>query len=313
MKSFTGILIKNSRPYTLIMSCGSVMFGLVAAVLRGGVSLFPAFMTLLFAILLQISANLLYSYLAISKSLKENVGFRTLVFDYTEINQSNVRFLKVVSNGFAILAATAGLPLFTFIGWIGVLYILVLSILLYFYLSGPRPIVNTPYSLVITFLVFGPLTVSGTAQIQASGNEQWLPVVVYSAISGLMACNAHIAMQYIRLQEDMGRGKNTLLIAGGFRPIRYVYVVNSLGVAAILNLRPCVYDVVAQWVPVLLGIVLLVSSVYVVSLMKGHSARSVKKIGSLTRMQYIVFIIVIMIIVAGSIQDYKFNFLHLIQ
>lgn len=312
MKSFTGILIRNAHPDSLIISCGSVMFGFAAAVIRGGISLFPAFMTLLFALLLQISSNLLYSYLDVSKVLKENVGFRTIVFDFHDMSRTKVRLLKVSSNGFAILAATAGLPLFTFIGWIGVMYVAVIMILLYFYFAGPRAIVNTPYSLLMTFVVFGPLAVSGTALIQDARNVQWLPVLVYSCISGFMACNFHIAIQYKRLQEDMGKGKQTLLIAGGFGMIRYIYLFNSLAVAVILNFRPCVYDVVPQWVPAVLGAALLLSSLYVVSFMKSYSLRNIRKINSVTRGQYVVFILVIVLIVVGSIQDYKLNLLHLI-
>ena len=312
MKPFTGILIRNAHPDSLIISCGSVMFGLAAAVIRGGVSLFPAFLTLLFALFLQISSNLLYSYFDMSKMLKENVGFKTLVYDSPDINWTKVRLLKVASNGFAILAATASLPLFTFIGWIGVTYVAVIMILLYFYFSGPRAVVNTPYSLIMTFIVFGPLTVSGTALIQDVHNLQWLPIIVYSMISGFMACNFHIAIQHKRLQEDIGRGKTSLLISGGFRFVRYVFLFNSLVVAVILNLRPCVYDVVPQWVPAVLGVALLVSTVYVVSFMKTHSSRNINKISSVTRGQYILFIIVLVLVVAGSIQDYKFNVLHLI-
>lgn len=312
MRPFTRFLLHDARPYTLLISSGSVMFGLVAAVIRGGVSLFPAFMTLLFAILLQISANLYHGYIDFSKILKENVGFRTLVREYPGINESNVRLLSAISKGFAILAATAGLPLFTFVGWIGVLYVAVILVILYFTFEGPHPLARTPWSLVVTFLIFGPITVSGTVLIQDFDSPQWLPVVVYSMLSGLMACNAHIAIQYLKLQEDMGRSKRTLLIATGFKTARNIYIFNSFAVAIILNLRPCMEGLVDQWVPILLGIALITSTFIVIKYMSTHSPRYAKTITQTTQAQYIVFILIILIIVVNALENFKFNIFHLV-
>lgn len=312
MKWFTRILIYNARPYTLFMSCGSVMFGIAAAVFRGGVSLFPALLTLLFALLLQISVNLNYGYIDACRILKDNVGFRTLVQEFPQANSSNVVLISSISKVFAILAATVSLPLFTFIGWIGVLYVAVILIILYFDFHGSHPLARTPWSIFITFIIFGPVTVCGTALIQDFDNTQLQPLIVYSFISGFMACNAHIAIQYIRLQEDMGRGKCTLLIKYGFKKIRYLYMVNAAIVSTILMFRPCMENFVGAWVPVLLGVILMGSSLLACKYMDTHSRRYNRKLMRITQVQYIFFILLILLIVIYKYEGYKLNIMHLV-
>ena len=63
MNSITRTIVYNAHPASLIISTGAVMGGLTASVIRGGITIFPAIVTLLFALLLQISGNLYHGYL----------------------------------------------------------------------------------------------------------------------------------------------------------------------------------------------------------------------------------------------------------
>ncbi len=309
MNSLTRTILYNAHPASLIISAGAVMGGLTASVIRGGISLFPAIMTLLFAMLLQISANLYHGYFDLCYGAGENIsgmGDR----DSRASNASRVMLLRVVANGVGILAITAGFSLFAFIGWIGVVYFVVILAMLYFYFAGPKPFVRTRWSLVFTFFLFGPIAVSGTALIQNLQSHDWLPVIVYSLINGLLAVNAHIAIQYMRYEEDLKNGKETLVTYKGGSFTRFVYLINDILVCAILIVRPSAVDFVSRWVGVAVGICLLLSSIWVFSMMHKNPVKISRMVRTVTMYQYIVITLVLMAIVTYSVDQFQVHIFH---
>lgn len=287
------------------------MAGLTASVIRGGITFFPALMTLLFAIFLQISANLYHGFIDLRYGAGENIsgmGDR----NSRERNSAKVTLIKAVADAIGILALTAGLALFSFVGWMGVAYLIVILIILYLYFAGPNRIVNTRWSIIVTFLLFGPVAVSGTAIVQNPENSEWLPVVVYSLINGLMAANAHIAIQYIRYEEDLTNGKETLVTAKGCFFTRFVYLGNAILVSLILIVRPSAVEFVSPWVGVSIAFVLLVSSVWVFSKMHRDPTKVSRVIRTVTMGQYILLITVLLCIVLYSFDDSQYNFILLL-
>ncbi|MDE5850684.1 MAG: hypothetical protein K2H38_11120 [Muribaculaceae bacterium] len=311
MNSTTKTIVYNAHPASLIISAGAVMGGLTASVIRGGITLFPAFMTLLFALLLQTSANLYHGYLDLCFGAGENIGgMRDR--DSRSSNSSKVMLLRIVANGFAILTITAGLSLYPFIGWLGVGYFALLLLMLYFYFAGPRPMVRTKWSLVFTFLLFGPIAVSGTALIQNMHSDNWLPIAVYSFIIGLLAVNAHIAVQYLRYEEDLMNCKETLVTSKGGHFTRFVYLGNAVLVTAILIIRPSAVDFVTPWIGIIIGICLLASSIWVFSMMHRNPTAVSRMIRTVTMWQYIVVTLTLMGIVLYSVDHFKLNVIQLI-
>lgn len=311
MNTLTRTLIHNAHPSSLILGIGAVMSGLTASVIRGGVTLFPALMTLVFAILVQISANLYHGFVDLRYGAGENISGMDNR-NSRALNSSRIGLLKVVADAIGILAITAGLALFSFVGWIGVVYFAGILILLYFYFAGPFPIVRTKWSLIVTFLLFGPIGVSGTALIQNPESTEWLPVIVYSVINGLMASNAHIAVQYLRYDEDLTNGKESLVTAKGGFFTRFVYLGNSLLVSLILILRPTAVDYVSPWVGTAIAILLLASSAWVFSKMHRNPAKVSHLIRSVTMAQYILLITVLLTIVLYAFDDSQLHFIRLL-
>lgn len=311
MNSLTRTILYNAHPASLIIGVGAVMAGLTASVIRGGISLFPAVMTLLFAIMLQISANLYHGYVDLCYGAGENISGMN---DRSSraFNSSRIYLMKAVANGFGILALTTGLALFSFVGWIGVGYVVAIILILFFYFAGPKPFVRTKWSLIVTFLLFGPIAVSGTALIQNPESSEWLPVVVYSFINGFLAANAHIAIQYLRYEEDRMNGNETLVTAKGGSFTRFVYLGNSILVCLILVVRPTAIDFVSSWVGIILACCLLVSSVWVFSMMHRNPVRVSRLVRTVTMYQYVLVIIVLMCIVMYAMDDFKVNFIKLL-
>ena len=280
------------------------MGGLTASVIRGGISVFPAIMTLLFAILLQISANIYHGYLYLSRNMAEEPGRKS------HYESSNVFMLRIVANAFGILALTAGMSLFTFIGWIGLIYFIIIVVLLYFYLGGPKPIVRTKWSLAFTFIFFGPIAVSGTALTQNLTNPDWIPIAVYSIISGLLAANAHIAVQYLRFEEDRNIHIKTLVSAKGGNSARIIYLSNAIIVSIVLIVRPSAVEFVSPWVGMVIGLCLLLSSIWVFSKMHKNPINISKLVRNVTFCQYMTVTLVLMIIVMYSIEKFRINVFH---
>lgn len=311
MNSLTRTIVYNAHPASLIISVGSVMGGLTASVIRGGITLFPAIMTLIFAILLQTSANLYHGYVDLHFGAGENIsGMKDR--DSRSLNSSRVLLLKTAANVFGILTITAGLSLSTFIGWVGTVYFAVTIVLIYFYFAGPRPVVRSRWSLIFTFLFFGPIGVSGTALIQNMHSDNWLPVIVYSFIIGLLAVNAHIAVQYLRYEEDKINGKETLITAKGGFFTRFVYLGNAILVTAILIVRPTAVDFVTPWVGIIIGICLLASSIWVFSMMHRNPTTVSRKVRTVTMYQYIIVTLTLLVIVLCAMEEFKLNVIQLI-
>lgn len=311
MNSITRTIVYNAHPASLIISTGAVMGGLTASVIRGGITIFPAIVTLLFALLLQISGNLYHGYLDRQFGAGENIagmndrGSRSA-------NASQVQLLKIVANAFGILTVTVGLSLYAFIGWIGIAYFALIILMLYFYFTGPKPIVRTRWSVVFTFIFFGPICVSGTALIQNMTNPNWLPIAVYSVIIGLLAVNAHIAVQYLRYDEDLMNSKETLVTAKGGSFTRFVYLGNAAMVTAILIIRPSAVDFVTPWIGIIIGVCLLLSSAWVFGMMHRNPTTVSRMVRTVTMWQYIVVSVTLMGIVLCSIDNFKINLIQLL-
>lgn len=307
MNSLTRTLIQHTHPASLILSIGAVNAGLTASVIRGGITFFPALMTFFFAVLLQIAGNLFHGYKHLKYS-KSNIGKPT---SRSEI-ASQAALMKVVANAIGILALTTGFALFSFVGWLGVVYLALIVVVLFFYFGGPHPIVRTRWSILVTFLLFGPIAVSGTAIVQMPDSSEWIPVAVYSMINGLMAANAHIAIQYIHYQEDKDLGVDTLVTAKGGFFTRFIYLADAIIVSAILIIRPSAVEFVSPWVGVGLAVILMITSVWVFTHMHRDPAKVSHLIRSITLEQYVILILVLFCINLYAFDDFQLNFLRLL-
>ena len=307
MNSLTRTLIHNAHPASLILSIGAVNAGLTASVIRGGITFLPALMTFLFAVLLQISGNLYhgYKYLEIDKS---NIGKRPTRSEIA----SRAALMKIVANAIAILALTTGFALFSFVGWLGVAYLALIVVVLFFYFDGRHPIVRTRWSVLITFLLFGPVAVSGTAIVQMPDSSEWIPVAVYSMINGLMAVNAHIAIQYLHYQQDKALGIETLVTSKGGFFTRFVYLADAVIVSAILIIRPSAVEFVSPWVGVGLAAILMITSIWVFSHMHRDPTKVSHLIRSITLEQYVILILILLCINLYALDDFQLNLLRLL-
>lgn len=299
MNPLTRAVLSQAHPASLVLGCGSVLAGLTASVLRGRIELFPALTTLLFAVFLQTSVNLYNGYKLYSGTYAAVADTMTK----RRASSSETTLIKVFCDAFGILALTAGLPLFSYVGWIGVAYLAVVFLLLHFTFSGSNPLIRTPWGLLITFLLFGPVGVTGTAFVQDIASPDWKPLASYSLISGLMAVNAHIAVQFAAYKVDIADGKQTLLVTEGQTFARSLYLLCAIIVCVLLIARQCVNEIISPWVGFSLAGLLFASSLWVFFKMKADPMQASKLLMNVTKAQYLLLILTMLGFVCYSVRD----------
>lgn len=299
MRPLTKNIVFNVYQASLLLSAGSVLAGLAASVLRGGIVLFPAIMTLLCAMLFQVSSNLYFSY----RQMKYVMDSGTLERD--ALTPSGYLVMKTLSYVFAILALTMALPLFMRLKGLTAVYLVVIFVLVYFHFSGPRPLMSTRWSILVTFLLFGPIAVSGTALIQNRYSPDWSYIVVYAFISGLLAVNSHLSIQHLRRHDDMRSGIKTLQETHGRNFVRTLYLVNIIAVCALMVFCPDhIVGLDSHWIGAILSVWLLASGFIVFRKMREDDNETAMKIRLLVISQYVSAMIALLCIVLFSMDDY---------
>lgn len=291
MNKLTQNIIFNIHPTSLLLSAGSVLAGLAASVERGGVALFPAIMTLLVAVTFQVSANLYYGFKRADKWMAAHrEGKDTL-------NPEGYKVMRPLSNAFGIVAITMAFPLFTRMGWLAMAYLAVLVAVVYLYFGGPRPLVRTRWGVLITFLLFGPIAVSGTAMIQNHYQQIALTIPLYSMISGMLAVMAHLCIQFVRIKDDVRDGMTSLLSEGGCRRVRILYMMCVLTVCGIMIVFPQQVGLGHHWIAIVLSAVLLIASLYVYRLMGVDTMEAAILLRKIVIVQYVIMMFAMLCIV----------------
>lgn len=301
-KTITDRVIFNMHPVSLLLSVGAVFAGLAASVVRGGIAVSPAVLTLLFAMLFQISGNLYYGYHRVIKSIEDDMA------EKRGIDTIGFRILKPLSNSFFILAISVAFPLLTYLRWWSLIYLVVVMGIVYIYFGGPYPLVRTRWSVLITFLLFGPIAVSGTAFIQKTSLENLSPIIAYSILSGVLAANANIALQYLRRIDDVKDGMTSLLAARGSLVVRLIYMFGILVVCGIMLLPFDVTGYGNGWPTILVGLFLLGSALYVYNLMTKNTTDAAFKIRKIVIWQYVAVLFLVLCLVMYSMDSYWLSF-----
>lgn len=292
MNKLTKNILFNMHPLSLLLSAGAVLAGLAASVGRGGVAIFPAMNTMLVAILFQISGNLYYG----SRRAEKWRG--TKVEERDPFTPMGYKIIHTLSNVFALFAITIAFPLFTRIGWLAIVYIGVLLVFLYFYFGGPRPLVRTRWAVLITFLLFGPIAVSGTAMIQNHYMRVNLtPILLYSLVSGLLAVTAHLSIQFLRIKEDVRDSMNSLLSGCGSKPVAIFYLLCVVTVCCIMVAFPGQIGFGYHLTAFVLSALLLITSGYVFYLMGLGTMEASRRLRKIVMVQYLAVMIVMLVIV----------------
>ncbi|MDE6793179.1 MAG: prenyltransferase [Muribaculaceae bacterium] len=221
---------------SLLMGIGGVLAGTACAALSGNSEIIPASLCMLFVIFLQQAANFYYRYHDLSRNSGGHIDQRIL----TKSKKGSFNFLKEASIAMALIALMIGLTIASMGGWWT--FIIGIFILLVAWLAcgGSNPLLRTPFGVICSFIIFGPVCVIGTCllQVMHESTERitWsylIPAVYMGVVMGLMSFNATLLYGYANFTTDLRNSKVTLVGAVGRRMGRIIFLINGFLYTAI--------------------------------------------------------------------------------
>lgn len=223
-------LFSKARFSSLLMGIGAVLAGTACASLVGQSELIPATMCLLFVIFAQQGANFYYRYLDLTRNSGGDIDRRIITKDKT----AGSTFLKECAIAMFLLALMVGFTIASMGGW----WTIVVGIFVFFAAwltcGGSNPLLRTPFGVVCSFILFGPVCVIGTCllQIVHEANERtvWtdlIPSLYMSVVIGLMCINATLLYGYANYTTDLRNSKVTLVGAIGRKAGRWLFLING--------------------------------------------------------------------------------------
>lgn len=212
---------RASRPRTLTATY--VPLGLAAAVAieQGVFDLVKFVLSLIAALLLQISANLINEYFDFRRGAEDQKQAgqgMILKQGILTPNQVLAGAITTLLGGIAIgllLLAYSG-PLLLLIGALGVLVVVT-------YTAGPFPLAYNGLGEVAVFVFMGPVMVLGAYYVMAVRFD-WAPVIVGVPIGFMVAAILH-ANNIRDIDSDRLVNKRTLAVLLGLQAARWEYVI----------------------------------------------------------------------------------------
>lgn len=215
------------RPYSLGASVIPVAAGTALAWSDGGFRPAVAALCLVFALLMQCTANLvndLWDFLKGADRPDRLGPDRAFAKGYITL-----RAMKAGIALFTVAACAVGSALLWFGGWWLILVGLACVVFAYFYTAGPWPLAYHGLGDVAVVLFFGVVPVLFTYYLQ-TGSWTW-EVVIASLACGLVIDTMLMVNNFRDREEDARCGKRTIVVCLGAGAGRWGYL--ALGTAAV--------------------------------------------------------------------------------
>lgn len=230
MPSFISIITRRSQS-SLMMGAGSVMAGTACAALRGNTEYLPATLCLVFAIFAQLSANFYYLYYDESNRCGNNIDMH--IRSRSQVNGFSM--LKECSVGTMLLAIMTGMSLIAMSGWWVMAVGIFIVIAAWIACGGSTPLLRTPYGIICSFVIFGPVGVISTSFIQllhdTSHPISWYditPSLYMSIVIGLMCVNSTLLYGYSTYLTDLRNSKESFATVCGRKATRILFLFNGI-------------------------------------------------------------------------------------
>lgn len=310
------ILFKSISPLTLFMGAATVISGTAAAALHGNLELLPAILCLIFAIFAQTAANIAHRYIDECRNAGENIDDKI-----SGTSESGLPTSLILKEGFmsaTFLAGMIGCSIATMTGWWAFAWGLLIFVLAWAAYTGPT-LIKTPWGLLITFILFGPLGVIGTSLVQslheATNPLGWYdlsPALYLSGVVGLMAVNCHLTYNFSSYHQDQRNQKRTFSIVFGRKSTRVLFLANSL-IWFALMLAMCVNLHPQRWgLDMIAAVISIIINGYIWNKMRTTSRHLSKQLVLLSIINITGMAItnLIFFIVTGAPDDSRMIFFH---
>lgn len=254
------------RLSSLMLGAGGAIAGTAAADLPGNAEVLPAILCILFAMSAQLCANFYRRYYIVNTRAGRPLGAS---FPTRPANEEAAAY-RICSLVALFLTLTVGCMLVTMGGWwtFGVGAIILL--MGWLCAGGPHPIMRTPWSILATFILFGPVCVITTALIQIRHDfpdpmtmADLRPTFFAAAVIGLMAANANLVYNYHDIDFDRELGRKSVATIMGKKTVRVFFFINGLVFTGIMAWSCFVLDLDNPWVALIAPAICFLVNLYV--------------------------------------------------
>lgn len=218
-----------------MMGAGSVFAGTACAQLHGHAEFFPATLCLLFVIFAQLAGNFYYRYF----------NERELCLNPHPLVKAHIRedilpILKECSFAMLLVAITIGWALVAMGGWKALVVGAFILAVGWLTCAGKYPLLRTPFGVLCSFFMFGPVAVLTTGMFQLTHDSEpllWddmVPSFYMSAVVGLVCINATLLYSYATYNQDLLSGKDSFVTMYGRKTTRLFFLINGFLFAGLL-------------------------------------------------------------------------------
>lgn len=253
------------RPKTLPASVSPVLLGAALAFHEGEFKIVIFALTLICAVLLQISVNLANDLFDARSGVDTSERLGPIRVVQSEL-VSEKQLIAILGFTIAIAGAT-GLLLVYLSSWILLIFGTLSVLVVFSYSAGPWPLASHAMGEVTVFLFFGLLAVGGSYFVHTQEVNIW--AMVFGAAAGLMSAAIMLVNNIRDIQTDSAALKNTLAVRLGDNRARTLYKL--LLFAAVLIHLPTVF--VFDWyslIPIVVCIPLGIKLVEGITSRKGR-------------------------------------------
>ena len=268
----------NSLDFTsLPLGIAGVVAGAATAALQGFFDMTAFLLCLSFAILIQLTSNLLF----VSAFIAQGGDIGAEYFEaYTQTRPYNGvgHLLRKYIMSLGTLALAAAAAIWYIGGWWVLIPGAMLLIHIVFSCLGTKHIARSPISTILVLLTFGPVAVISTTYLMARHSAitgltdyDMGPSIFAAIIIGLYACSSHIMYNYQAFDTDWQYNKHSLVNNMGKPGGRIVLMLNSAIAVLVTVVASLIYPVQMQWIPVgifAVGILLSAATAYYMQKLK---------------------------------------------
>lgn len=208
------IVMKAASLRTTWLGVASVLAGTAAAAAHGNAEPLPAMICLLFVFFAQCTSNIIHRYYNELRGEGENRADSTLRCD--DVNRPITFILSEGIKIFGVLTAMTSLVILSMAGWWVLGAAALIGLVIWGDNAGKKPFSRSPFYPISTFIIFGPIGVTGTALVQSQRTSEHLfcywdigPAIVFSIITGLMAMNSHIMFGLCNRRNNIRNSSTT--------------------------------------------------------------------------------------------------------
>ncbi len=306
---------------TLWLSVGTVLAGTSGAAIRGNVEVLPAILCLLFGIFAQLTANYYHAWYVEKGDTDKLFARESLIYEDEDNEQSHhfaVRVLKEAAYAAFVISLAIGFGLLSIARQ--PLWFILMGVIIYgqFYLlhAGKKPLINTPLSMVFTFLIFGPIGVISTSliqsQVEAHGNI-WnffdtAPCIYIGCAAGFFALTVHYIFSYANYKLSPDHNKYNLTRLIGLNKIVLMTYLNGAFAFCLMAAMILVLHISYPLIAIIPAFIALMINTHVAYLMKRGNPEDIRLMFRLSLYNYVLtaaLMLIIFVIIGPPDDSYR--------